>query len=110
MEPSKELEKEIMEFIFNHKGIDHNACYQVWKNNPWEAVALYEEAMFPEMLALPLATKNVGVMRADSWGAAYARTAPRASEGVFLSPDGRTIIVNRFGRVENEEDIYGEEE
>ena len=50
--PSKELEDEIMEFIFSKRCEDHRAALEVWNNNPWIAVSMYELEHHPENIGL----------------------------------------------------------
>ena len=119
MEPSEELERELMEWVFSAKGTDHNKAVAVWKENPWKAVSLYEAARFPEMLELPLMQPKTTPVEADAkmlekmveeqlFGIVHIEEGPRVGEGEYEMDDGKVAIVNRFGRVTNPEDIYND--
>ena len=123
MEVGKELEYEIFSFMF---GImddrKHNGCLEAWNRNPWEAVSLYELEHYPENLALPLIVphglklprnvrkrlenEELSLMEGDP----FVYTYPRVGATEIIFPDGAKGIVNRFGRLENADDIYNDEE
>lgn len=115
--PSKDLEEEIMRFIFSNQCEDHNEALETWKKNPWEAVGLYELAHYPHTMDLPLVTPK-GVQTPDQTKAdldALLGLAPpkpvtheRAEGGEYELDDGVIAIVNKFGRVTNPEDIWDE--
>lgn len=114
--PDKDLEKEIMEWVFSAKGVDHNRALSVWKENPWKAVSMYEAARFPEMLDLPLVQPQDGTVKDEVmslerdidafFGKVHMEEGPRASAGEYDFGAAKMAIVNRFGRVTNPEDIY----
>lgn len=123
MNPNEELEQEMMEYIFGDECKDHHAALAVWNYNPWEAVSLYEAKLYPEMLELPIAfpdeqyTLDIekDMMNRDidrSLGfTPIIEKAERAQPGEYLLDDsGEMAIINKFGRITNPEDIWGEEE
>lgn len=115
LKPSDELTKEIMEYIFSAK-VNHRDCLKVWEENPWKAVSMYEALKYPDYLELPLIMpgqvktndSDASDKEIDAFlnGTTYYEERPRATEGVYDS-DGTKMIVNKFGRLENPEDIYG---
>lgn len=117
--PSEELKKEVLDYIYTQKGIDHRKCKAVWDENPWLAVSMYELAMYPAMLELPLATPSGFFNEEDQLdhdikafmsGKPVYCEKPRGKEGEYDMGDGVIAKVNRFGRLENPEDVFGEEE
>ena len=115
LKPSDELTHEIMEWIFSKK-VDHRACLKIWEENPWRAVSMYEAYAYPDYLELPLIMpgqvktndSEASDKEIDAFlnGTVYYEERPRALEGVYDS-DGTKMVVNKFGRLENPEDIYG---
>lgn len=118
LKPSEELTQEVMEWIFSKK-VDHNACLKIWNENPWRAVSMYESVAHPEYLDLPLIMpgkvktndSEASDKEIDAFleGRKYYEERPRATAGEYDS-DGVKLIVNKFGRLENPEDIYGPKE
>lgn len=118
LKPSLELEQEIMEWIFSKQCPDHRAALDIWNNNPWVAVSMYEVHHYPENLQYSLAfPKGVEIPR---WylkklqdeemyaleGNPLYVAYPRAKEQTVELGDNSWEI-NRFGRViyhETEED------
>ena len=113
--PTEELEKEIMEFIFSNRCEDHRAALEVWNNNPWIAVSMYEIEHYPENLGLSLAfPKTVEVpkwflrkLRDEEMYAMQGEPLiigyPRAKPNTFTVGDV-TCEINKFGRVITPED------
>lgn len=119
LKPSKELEQEIMEYIFSKKCPDHNEALEIWNNNPWVAVSMYEVHHYPENLGLPIAfpqgldmpdwyierlkNEEMLAMQGEPLYIAYPRC--QAAE---LVTEGVTMEVNKFGRVLIYEDEEGD--
>ncbi len=110
LKPSKELEQEIMEYIFSNKCPDHRAALAIWENNPWIAVSMYEVEHHPENLGYPLCfPKEVEVPK---WymrkleneellameGKPIHVPYPRSSS-MTIEENGLSIEVNKFGRL-----------
>ena len=114
LKPSEELTQEIMEWIFSAK-VDHRACLKVWEETPWIAVSMYEAQVYPQYMDLPLimpgqvktddSRANSKEIDAFINGTVYYEERPRAPEGKY-EVDGADAIVNKFGRLENPEDIF----
>lgn len=113
IKPTKELEEEIMEFIFSNKCENHELALSIWNNNPWEAVSLYEIAHYPENLGMQLCfPKEVEV---PEWlvkklsneetlamqGDPVIIKFPRA-KAMEVSGKGFKGQINKFGRLELE--------
>lgn len=110
LKPSKELENEIMEFIFSKKCEDHRAALEIWENNPWIAVSMYETAHYPENLGLAIAFPQE--VKVPKWymkklqeeeqlammGEPLYIPYPRARASELLMGN-ITLEVNKFGRV-----------
>ena len=121
MKPSKELEQEIMEYVFSEPSLDHRACMKQWMKNPWEAVSLYEIAVYPEYLDLPLAlpTGVKGLSEEEELERAVeafmkwepvVETEPRAAAGEYELDNGKVVVINKFGRITNGADALDDEE
>lgn len=114
--PSLELEIEIMDFVFSGQCKDHNDALAAWDNNPWEAVSMYESAVYPDNIILPLAVPD-GVRHHQDQLAVDSHfgiemnyeTCERAEEGEY-EVEGNIIYINKFGRITNPEDLYDEDE
>lgn len=118
MKPSKELEMEIMEWIFSKSCDDHHAALKIWNRNPWEAVSLYEIAHYPENLGYQLVFPEevelpVYLMKRlrneEQWalkGKPIILKYPRASE-MTIEVDGEEVEVNKFGRliIDDDDDL-----
>lgn len=114
--PSESLEQELMDYVFSSCE-DHNKCLEVWMRNPWEAVSLYEMEVYPNYLELPIAmpahtyTKEVeeelviGDVDVAMGKKPVIMLTPRAEAGSY-EVDGEMIIINKFGRITNPEDMY----
>lgn len=94
---SKELELEIADYLFNSDVDNFTGALQVLINDPWRALEMYEPIATPDLLDRPIAWEDEG-----------KRT--RAPEGLYYdSFTGLNIVVNKFGRVMNEDELYGED-
>ena len=122
LRPSKELEDEIMEFIFSNRCTDHKAALKVWNNNPWIAVSQYEIAHYPENLGLSIAFPSEVVV--PQWlvkklhdeemhamaGNPIIIGYPRAGSN-YYEVEGMSWEINKFGRVipnEHQDDETGD--
>lgn len=122
MDPHEKLELEIMDYVFSDRCKSHENAIAIWKRNPWELVSLYEAIAHPEMLEFPIAFPDhqytleieKDMMNRDvdrALGNPYViELAERAQPGEYELDDGELAIINRFGRITNPEDIWGEEE
>ena len=120
LKPCKELEEEIMEFIFSNKCTDHHAALEVWNNNPWVAVSMYEiehypenlqwQVAFPKEVEIPsyfqrmLENEEARLMQ----GKPVINHYPRANPATYTSGDV-TLVVNKFGRITVEKDDQEED-
>lgn len=116
--PSDELEKEIIDHIFNRCD-DHRGALKIWLEHPWKAVSFYEAAVYPELLSLPLVlNKEVKISKKERirkdvdeyFGFYTIETEERAQKGEYDLGKGDMAIVNKFGRVINPEDIWRDED
>lgn len=116
--PDEKLEAEIMEYIFSPQCPDHNKALAQWRKNPWEAVSMYEYAIYPHLLELPLAmpgkvkSRDEQMLKNDIdrfFGKVVYETSPRAPEGEY-EVDGVMVRINKFGRVENPEDVWDDDQ
>ena len=114
--PCKELEDEIMGFIFSKQCTDHRAALEVWNNNPWKAVSMYELEHYPENLRYQLAfpaevevpqwylrklqDEEMMAMKGEPIVIGYPRSGPDALE----LDNGKEVQINKFGRVLIEDD------
>ena len=112
--PSKELELEIMEYIFSNRCPDHKEALEIWNNNPWIAVSMYEVAHYPENLGMPIAfpsdvdmpdwyreklvNEEMYAMKGEPLYIAY----PRAQVEELVIGD-LTLYINKFGRITNDD-------
>ena len=108
--PSKELEEEIMEYIFSNRCEDHRAAMEIWKNNPWIAVSMYEIEHYPEYLGMPVAFPTevevpkwfMRKLENEELDAMSGRPTiigyPRAKADIIEVGD-LTLEINKFGRI-----------
>ena len=118
MKPNKELELEVMSYAFSSDS-NYRKVLRLWKTNPWLVVSMYEAVVYPNNLALPLVHPN-GVydetkqLAKDVDQALQMRIQypefERAPEGEYQLDEGVIALVNRFGRVTNPEEVYGDED
>ena len=113
--PSKELETEIMEFIFSNKCKDHHEALRLWHNNPWSVVSMYELEHYPGNLQWPVAfpedvdipeyfmdmleNEDMYAMKGNPIIINY----PRA-EAQILEVEGGVGYIDKWGRVKIEHD------
>ena len=112
--PSPELEEEIIEFIFSKRCQDHHGALKIWTEDPWLAVSMYELENAPEQLEKHLVvSRGMNQLNEEEvldlmMGTYQPKSIPRVAPGEYEF-DGIVGIINKFGRLENPEDIYGEE-
>ena len=114
LKPSPELEKEIMDFIFSKRCEDHRGALEVWNNNPWIAVSMYEIQHYPEYLGMPIAfptevkvpkwflrkleNEELNAMEGEPTIVGYPRAAADTIEVGDI-----TLEINKFGRIVTDE-------
>lgn len=93
-----DLEKEMAEYIYGEDLKDFRSAHELFLEDPWLALTMYEEVATPDLLDYPVAWINkIG--------------GERASEGMYFDKEtGKSMVVNRYGRIMNEFEYYGEKE
>ena len=115
--PNKELELEVMGYAFEGDN-DHRKAMRIWNKNPWLLVSMYEAAVYPANYGLPLVHPG-GVYdeskQLEKDVDAFLNSKvnypefERAPAGEYVLSDGIVAVVNKFGRVTNPEEVYGDD-